>query len=159
MLVVLNDVDDRFVARDATTWERVVARVRADQLDRELARGASPEASAPLAIRAQALVRPATRRFLARTLLDLLAEATHPAQRLALARIPPQRHRVLHAADAIQALVGHLLAPGPVPARGVALVMLLLTDGSGPLFHRGSSADLRAQIQEAVDALAVLDTW
>ena len=47
----------------------------------------------------------------------------------------------------------------PVSARGVALVRLLLRDGSGPLFRYESREDLAAQVRRAVDALDPGRDW
>jgi hypothetical protein len=51
-------------------------------------------------------------------------------------------------------LASRLLAPVPVPARGVAMVSQLLTDGVGPLYNAASREDLRATAQRAAEALA-----
>jgi hypothetical protein len=45
------------------------------------------------------------------------------------------------------------MQPGPVPARGVAMVCQLLTDGGGPLYRRASRDDLSALIEQATQTL------
>ena len=50
-------------------------------------------------------------------------------------------------------LAGYLAGPGPVPARGVAMVSLLLTDGAGPLYREASAEDLGDLIDKATRAL------
>ena len=65
MLILVLDIDHGLVARKATIWERLCARAWAGPLDRQLASGTAPEASALHAIRAFALVRRAERESLA----------------------------------------------------------------------------------------------
>ncbi len=67
--------------------------------------------------------------------------------------------RVARARREMELLLERLLAPAPVPARGVALVNLLLSDGTGPLYRRGSQADLAAMVTQAVDALDPANDW
>jgi hypothetical protein len=54
-----------------------------------------------------------------------------------VASLPPAE-----AADSQEELSGALLAAGPVPARGVAMVVLLLSDGTGPLYRRSRADEL-----------------
>ena len=165
MLVLTGDLDSRVFARDATLTDRLAARLRGARLDRELARGASPEASVGLAVRAQILVRPRTRRYLARSLGRLLSAAslTGPAGRtgLAAASVMPmvRRERLRQTAAPMEALIDHLLAAAPVSGRGVAQVSVLLSDGTGPLYGSGSCDDLRRSLQQALDALEPLNEW
>jgi hypothetical protein len=60
---------------------------------------------------------------------------------------------VAEAKKELQGLIEGLLTPGPVSARGVARVSVFLSDGRGPLYHRGNPDDLRSRIEELVDAL------
>ncbi len=159
MLILLDDVDC-VTTRAATPLERLVCHVRAAKLDRDLAGGVSPDASATLALRAQILVRPSMRRALARRVEQLVVEATLgrtpcPTE----ARVPIRRDRILDAADALQVLIDHLLTRGPVPARGVAQVRVLLTDGAGPIYYPGDTDDLRACVLGAVEQLEPLSNW
>jgi hypothetical protein len=68
-------------------------------------------------------------------------------------RVPICRDRVRESAEELEDLIRRLLAHGPVAARGVALASALLSDGSGPLYHRANPDDLRARVREAVTAL------
>ena len=52
-----------------------------------------------------------------------------------------------------------LLAPGPLPARGMAQVLRILTDGSASLYYPGSEGQLRSTVQDALDALEPLSGW
>jgi hypothetical protein len=111
-------------------------------------------------MRAQLLVQPSMRRLLARRVRQVLADARGDGYpRFLDPRIPVQRNRVVAAADALQMLVERLLLPGPVPARGVAVARLLLTDGAGPLYNPSSPDDLRARVLAAVDQLEPLSNW
>lgn len=148
------------IARPARPWDRLVVRVRASRLDSDLAGGASPDATVPLALRAQMLVRARTRRDLALGAQQILATATQvPAAgrtqvpAAGRPRVPVCRDRVRDSSEELGDLIRRLLAGGPVAARGVALASVLLTDGSGPLYHRASADDVRARVREAVDAL------
>jgi hypothetical protein len=66
------------------------------------------------------------------------------------AKIRPRPRAVAAAAQEMDLLAARLLAPGPVSARGVAQVRLLLTDGCGPLYFDGSGVDLRAALARAL---------
>ncbi len=148
------------IARPARPWVRLVVRVRASRLDSDLAGGASPDATVALALRAQMLVRARTRRDVALGAQQILATATQvPAAGRAQVpaagrpRVPVCRDRVRDSSEELGDLIRRLLAGGPVAARGVALASVLLSDGSGPLYHRASADDVRARVREAVDAL------
>jgi hypothetical protein len=140
------------VARPARLRERLAARWRAGSLERELARGTAPETGAALALRAQWLIGPAARVMLARRLLALVGDARRrnvwPG-----AKVRPPRQAIVAAAPDLDLIATRLLAPGPVSARGVAQVRLLLTDGCGPLYFDGSSVDLRSALARALEGL------
>lgn len=135
MWVLLVDEDLRMIARRVRPRERVLARLRSERLDHELACGAEPESSPLLAVRAQILVRPGVRRRLARSLRRVLFEASGPDAHPYWGKIPVRREAIAVARPSYQALVDALLAPGPVSAELVAQVKDLLTDGYGPLYH------------------------
>ena len=158
MLLLLDDGGGCPIARQARPWARLLVCLRAARLDRDLASGACPEANLELALRAQMLVRVATRLDLARGAQRILASATQP---FATRRppVPVCRDRVSDAAAEFGELIRRLRTPGPVAARGVAQASVLLGDASGPLYHRGSREDLRARVREAADALRPLSNW
>ena len=159
MLLILEERTGWITAHDATPIDRVLARVHHCRLDRDLARGASPEANTLLALRAQYLVCPALRHRLASTFAAIIAEANGPAARPGRMRVPVRRSCVRDAADLVHALVDRLLAPGPLPARGMARVLRILTDGSGSLYCPGSEEQLRSTVQDALEALEPLSGW
>lgn len=155
MLLLLDEQTHGLVVRPARPWERFMAGVRTHHLDENLAHGASPEATAPLALRAQTLAHDGFRQDLARSAQQILAEAqrTGPRRRPA---IPICRDRVREATTEIGELISRLRSPGPLPVRGVAQVSVLFGDGRSPLYHRASQDDLRARLREATDALSQL---
>ena len=124
---------------------RVLARLRAARLDAQLARGCSPDDGGQRAARAAWLVSPGTRRRLARHWEDVVERAADPHHPFD-PRLPLPRRRVLAVAPDIHDLAARLRVAAPVPARGVALAHLLLTDGAGPLYRRGSAAVLQDAI-------------
>ena len=129
---------------------RLLVRLRAAKLDRALSAGASPYSSPALALRAEALGSPRTRRVLRDALEDLL---TQRSGRLPGSRVSPARDRVNAARDELAELARRLRPGQPVEARGIARVRELLSDGGGPLFWSGSDEDVGAAVREAIAAL------
>ncbi len=127
--------------------DRALARWRQLTLDAELAAGRPAARSRLRAVRAGMLTAPPLRQELARNWENVLAGAGTRST------VPTQRTRVLAAEDEIRQLITSLRAVGPVPARGVAIANLLLTDGSGPVYDPRSTADLRATVQDALHHL------
>jgi hypothetical protein len=132
--------------------DRLTARWRRHRLDRTLAGEAVLPARARLALRARTLVEPGARAELARQLRRVVDDANR-GERWPGFRIRPRRADVLAAAPELDVLADRLLAPGGVSARGVAQVRLLLTDGTGPLYRRGASEELRAAVARALAGL------
>jgi hypothetical protein len=133
--------------------------VLADRLDRMLAEGLEPESDVLLAIRAERLVAVRMRHDLARTIGRLVRAAAEPEQALSRASSMAVLSRVREVQPELEDLIDRLLAPVPVPARGMALVRLLLRDGAGPLFRYESQADLRRQVRCASAALDPAQDW
>jgi hypothetical protein len=165
MHVLLEDDLGRLTVRRLRPWDRIRARCLAARLDRELARGARPETNADLAARAVRLTSMRSRRELARSLQRILAAglpagnrgemvAADPSLRVARQpHVPIRRERISRSASELEELAAHLVQPGPVPARGVAMVYQLLTDGGGPLYRRACRDDLTAIVEQATHAL------
>jgi hypothetical protein len=159
-LVLLTPAQDGDVvlATRARLRDRITARVLARRLDSELAAGALPGARPALAIRAHALGEPRIRTTLADGIRRLIDEARGP-RRLSIAQVPTHRRAVLAAADELEELVTRLLAPGPLAARGIAQVRLLLTDGSSPIYYAGGSEQLRDAASRALADLQPTFGW
>jgi hypothetical protein len=78
------------------------------------------------------------------------AKSVGPARAL---RVPLRTTRISQSAPLLSDLANRLLEPGPVPARGVALVAQLLADGSGPLYREAARDDLGTLAERAARAL------
>jgi len=155
MSTLLLACEDAVIGRRAGLRDRLVARLRAGALDRELARGVAPESCGPLELRARTLIGPAMRRTLARQLRRVVSDAR--GGHAWTVHVPVSRPEVLDAADELDVLAERLAAPGPVDVRGVAQVQLLLSDGCGPLYFRGATDELRASVARALRRLEVLE--
>ena len=132
--------------------DRLSARLRGDQLDEALARGAPTEAAAALALRARRLTTLASRRVIADGFRRVLRDNGRALPSSSV-RVLPCRARVLVATGELTRLADTLATPGPVAARGVAQARILLTDGSGPLYNPNSKVDLRSRAASAADNL------
>jgi hypothetical protein len=133
-------------------WARLLARLLASSLDRQLAQGRSPESNRLLATRAQVLVSPAERYALAQSCANLLVQARRPSV-MRNPRAPLNRECIIACEPEIREMIDALLAPLATPARGAAMVSRLLSDGSGPLYNRHHRADLAIAVAEAVAGL------
>jgi hypothetical protein len=151
-LLLTAGVDGLVLARRPRLKDRLAALLRARRLDRALAQGTPPEASAALALRAQRLTEPEQRASIARELRRVLREAG-VSRRPEFARIKPSQGRVLGARAELGRLADMLEDPGPVAASGVAQARLLLTDGTGPLYNSDSRTTLVAGAARALDEL------
>ena len=134
----------------------VSARLHSRQLDQALARGTPSEAAAPLALRARRLTTLSRRRVIANGLRRAVRDSCRGA-RPSHVRVSLADRQVIAASGELTRLADALASPGPVAARGVAEALLLLTDGAGPLYHRNSTASLRALAASAADNLRVAD--
>jgi hypothetical protein len=172
MLVLLDDDRGQLIMKRLWPWHQILARGQAARLDRALAEGASPEASASLAARAAQLTSMAFRRDLAASVRRILVAAGQPALSVAgqpalsvaahapygsttRLRVPVRTMRIRPSAPLLAEVASRLLEPGPVPVRGVAMVARLLADGTGPLYREAARDDLDAIVDRAANAL----TW
>ena len=140
--------------RHVRWWDRLLVRARASTLDHELAAGASPEWSIPLAVHAGRLCEPAQRHLLARSLTRIMSASDAPMGRRVKA--PVCRPAVRQARAELATLAGRLSGSGPVDVHGVARVRTLLADGTGPLYQSGPPDRLR---HELTAVLAALDSF
>ena len=168
MHVLVNDDRGRLTLRRRWPWQRVLAQRATARLDRALAAGARPEASAGLAARATRLTSTGFRRDLAASLRRILVAAGEPALPAAARsplgvarplrvplRVPLRSARISQSAPLLAELASRLLEPGPVPVAGVAMVTELLADGAGPLYRDAADDDLAVLATRAAVAL----TW
>jgi hypothetical protein len=142
----------QLTVRRVRRWDRVAARLFASVLDIQLAAGRSPESTHLLAARAHQLASPTTRRELANNWEHLLDRANR-APVAPSPRVPLVRESIKNSEAELHEMLTKLAAPLPVSARGVAMVQVLLTDGTGPLFNPDCSTDLRTAIHDATAQL------
>jgi hypothetical protein len=169
MYVLVDDDRGGLELRRLQPWHRLLAHAQAGRLDRELAEGASPEASACLAARAAQLTSTPFRRDLAASLRRIVLAAgeppaARPVRQVAAPKSPGAAHpprvplrlaQISQSARPIAELASRLAEPGPVPVRGVAMVTRLLSEGTGPLYREAGRDDLCVIIDRATQAL----TW
>ncbi len=137
-------------------WSRVrltlIASWRAAGLDRQLAEGTSPGASALLAIRGERLT---SRRYRARVAAGL-ARAVRDAEATKhgfSAAVRADRREVIAARTVLATLDRRLRAAEPVSAQGVAVLESLLTDGASPLYLPTEPGALGSRLRAAAAAL------
>jgi hypothetical protein len=140
--------------------DRVLARVFGASLDESLASGSAPESSQLLAVRARDIVslrrRTATAANWERLLRVARRSASVPPVPRSGARpaaMPVCARRIVAAELAIDELVSCLSVPLPVPARGVAMARVLLTDATGPVYNSRSRVSLTAAVEAAITQL------
>jgi len=125
---------------------------RATELDRRLAAGEEPWVSDELALRARRLTTRRTREHVATGLAGALRSAGSGGA-VFTAAVRPRSGDVLEARAVIASIERRLRAPGPVAARGVALIRLLLIDGNGPLYQPSDPGVLGSRLRAAAAAL------
>ncbi len=142
-----------YVAPPDHLRDRLLARLRPRPLDTALANGTPAETNAALALRARRLTNLPSRRKLAHTIRDLVREADGAGAPSRM-RAVPLCERVSASRDELWLLADKLAEPAPVCARGVAEVLLLVTDGTGPLYNPYSEADVCGQAESAMANLS-----
>ena len=140
----------RYQVPGGSRRERVLAHMLGASLDRQLAEGRAAESSPLVAARARYLVSAAGRREIIRSWNNALRQARQPAF---MPRAPLCRDRVITAEDDVRYLLALLAGPRPVAARGAALAVVLLTDGSGPVHNDRSPVRLGPAVREAIRQL------
>jgi hypothetical protein len=130
---------------------RVTARLRAYQLDRQLAVGVPAPAGSALAVHQARLVTVAEREAIACTLRQALDDANAGASPLS-SRIPLHPTNIVAAEDLIDAITLRLHSLRPVSPRGMARLRVVLSDGSGPMYRFGRG-DLSGRLGAALAAL------
>ena len=121
------------------------------RLDRELAAGRSAGASPELALRAAQLTELPTRRKLARSLRHTVADARRPNPPGFSSAVPMRRDAVRSCGEAMLGLADRLEQEPPLSASAVARVLVLLSDGTGPLYNAGCPHSLDEAIWAVVD--------
>jgi hypothetical protein len=150
-------VSPRVSQRRRAGWRRrarwgLLAHWHADTLDRALAAGAGPYAGALTAVRAAQLTTARSRRRLAGGLSRVRRDAADELSGFT-AVVAPDRHEVAAAAAEITALEQRLRDGAPVDAAGVAMLRLMLTDGSSPLYDPVGAGSLARHLRTVTAAL------
>jgi hypothetical protein len=133
---------------------RVGARIRSRSLDSELVAGADPAASPQLAARAARLTARSTRLRLAGA-LERLALSDSERSRTS-PHVLPFTTAIRANAGELNELGGVLRGTAPVYARGVAMLRLLITDGTGPVYSDRDGRVLADQLRRARTAIGGL---
>ena len=142
--------------RTAELFEpRLVVRLRARahrlKLDRALAAGADPSDSPLLAARAAQLVDPSTRTRIAACLEQFAFTANRPPSRV---KTLPLRDAVRPNQQALLDLARALRREQPTYARGIAMLHMVLSDGTGPAYTDPSGERLARQLELAAQGLS-----
>jgi hypothetical protein len=132
-------------------FARVAARIRSHALDRQLIAGVDPSTSTLLAARAARLTHPRTRVKVAEGLERLVRAAGRPSGCVA---INPSAGAVLENADRLRELATRLRAPAPLYASGVAILLDLITDGTGPAYTSRHPGALARRLRTADAAIS-----
>jgi hypothetical protein len=148
---------DRLPQRRRAGWRRrtrwaLLARWHADTLDRALAAGIGPYAGALTAVRAEQLTTRRSRRQLADGLERVRRDATSELSGWT-AVVTPDRHEVVAAGPEIAALERRLRHAGRIDAAGAAMLRLLLTDGTSPLYDPVGAGSLARHLRAVAGAL------
>jgi hypothetical protein len=134
----------------------LLARLLGASLDASLAAGQPPESSRLLAARARDIVSLRRRRSVAGSwehVLRVARRARRAGSPAATRAVPVCADRVAAAEPVIRDLVNRLAAPLPVPARGVAMARVLLTNGTSPVYSRHAGVDLGDAVTAAAAQL------
>ena len=95
------------------------------------------------------------RRRLARSLRARVKDAERPAAIRISAAVPLCRRAVLPWRESLLGLAERLERPDPVNPAGVARVLVLLTDGTGPLYNPAAAGRMGDAVWWIADGLAL----
>src|SRR5262245_17789937 len=151
LLSTASDALRRTTAPRPSLAARVTARLRAHELDRQLAVGVPAPAGSALAVHQARLTSVAEREAVART-LRLAVRDAQPTGVPLTSRIPVHPSNIRAAEDLIDAITLRLHSQRPVAARGMARLRVVLSDGRGPMYEFGRG-DLSGRLGAALAAL------
>lgn len=138
-----------------TLVRRLRVQLHKGRLDRQLADGFGSDPIEDRELRARQLARPRTRRQLARSLRARVKDAERPAPSRITAAVPLSRRAVVRWRESLLGLAERLERPDPVNPCGVARVLVLLTDGTGPLYDPGAADRMSDTVWWIADGLAL----
>jgi hypothetical protein len=134
----------------ASLLARVIARLRANKFDHQIAVGVPAPAGSALAVHQARLTSTAEREAIARSLQQAVRDAqTRPTFS---SRIPVHPTNIAAAEQLIDRIALRLHSCRPVSARGMARLRRLLSDGSGPFYWYGKG-DLSGRLGAALAEL------
>jgi len=139
--------------RRPTLEDRVIARMLAPWLDREIARGFAPTLSEAHAARANQLAGKHTRHAVARALDRLIDRAEQPRRAFLNPVVPPCRAEVREAMPLILSIRTRLHCEQPLDPQAIALLKTLLSDYNGPCYKTEAPGALAAALQRVLEAL------
>ena len=139
--------------RKPTLEDRVIARMLAPWLDRELARGFAPTLSEAHAARAKQLAGERTRHAIARALDRLIDRAEQPRRAFLNPVVPPCRAEVREAMPLILSIRTRLHSDQPPDPQAVARLKTLLSDHNGPGYKATEPGALAVALQAVLEAL------
>ena len=122
-------------------------------LDREIASGRGYLSTPALALRAQQLAEPRTRRQIARSLRKIVEYADRRTAGPVFSAVVVEPGAVRRARHPILGLAERLESPAQVNPAGIAGAQVLITDALSPLFDRNSPRTVTEAIFEVQDAL------
>ena len=125
------------------------------RLDEQLAEGFGRDPIEDRALRARQLTRMRARRRLARSLRARVKDAEKPAAPRLSAAVPLSRRAVLPWRESLLGVAERLERPDAVNPCGVARVLMLLTDGTGPLYNPGVADQMSDAVWWIADGLAL----
>jgi hypothetical protein len=128
----------------------LIARLRADKFDHQLAVGVPVAAGSALAVHQARLTSTAEREAIARSLRKAVSDAHSGA--VFSSRIPVHPRNIAAAEELIDRITLRLHSPRPVSARGMARLRRVLSDGSGPFYWYGKG-DLGGRLGAALAEL------
>jgi hypothetical protein len=134
---------------------RLRVQLHRTRLDRQLAEGVGSDSTEDRALRARQLARRRTRRRLARSLRARVNDAERPIAPHLSAAVPLSCKAVLSSREGLLGLAERLDSPDPLNPCGVARVLVLLTDGAGPLYSPAAADRLRDAVWWVADGLAL----
>jgi hypothetical protein len=126
--------------------------LRGWELDRQLAAGCSPETDAALAMRAHRITSRRSRRRLAGGLARAL-RAIEPGRPILTAAARPNLEEVRAARTVLASLERRLWAKQQIAPRGAAMLTLLLSDCTSPLYQPTEQGALGSVLRAAAIAL------
>ena len=145
----------RYRRRRPTLEDRVIARMLARSLDRELAAGAPAHLSGAHAARLGQLTTDRTRRAVANGLDRLVERADAPSSRFQRTGAPC-REQVREATETMRAIAARLRSAEPLEARGIARLRTLLSDPTGPFYTPVQADSLAVALHETIRLLDVV---